>query len=279
MDSPSPEGSFSMNLFAKRYFSLALAIMAFWPVAKWYFLRTSQSPEELSGLFAILVAIFFVAGSKSRRDADFTDRSVYAHAFVLILCYALSYHFVPPLIRAIIAMTALTRIVSSLFLKKKFHSGLWILLMLSLPVIPSLQFYLGYPLRAAVAQIALPLIRMSGFAVTREGACFHFGEQLIWIDAPCSGIQMLWAGLLLAAACSCFKNLDSLRTAFVLSAACMMAVFANAIRSAALFFMEAHIVKAPAWFHEGIGILVFMTLGFFILWLAHRASFRRLTNI
>ena len=253
--------------------------MAFWPVAKWYFLRTSQSPEELSGLVAIFIAIFFVASQRSRRDIDFTDRSFYAHALALIICYALAYHFVPPMIRAALALTALTRIVSSLFLKRKFHAGLWILLGLSLPVIPSLQFYLGYPLRAAVAQIALPLISMAGFAVTREGACFHFGEQLIWIDAPCSGIQMLWAGLLLAAACSCFKNLDSLRTAFVLSAACIMAVFANAVRSAALFFIEAHIVKAPAWFHEGIGILVFMMLGFFILLSVHRASSRRLLHI
>jgi exosortase/archaeosortase family protein len=271
MDGPSPEGSFSMTASIGRYFSLALAMMAFWPVARWYFLRTGQSPEELSGLFAIFVAIFFVA-QRIRSDADFADRALYGHALVLILCYALSYHFVPPLIRAILAMTALTRIVSPLFLKKRFHIGLWILLGLSLPVIPTLQFYLGYPLRAAVAQIALPLIRMTGFAVTREGACFHFGEQLIWIDAPCSGIRMLWMGLLLAAACSCFKNLDSFRTACVLSAACVMAVFANAVRSAALFFIEAHIVNSPAWFHEGIGILIFTMLGFFILWSVHRAG-------
>jgi exosortase/archaeosortase family protein len=130
-----------------------------------------------------------------------------------------------------------------------------------------------------VAQIALPLIRMTGFAVTREGACFHFGAQSIWIDAPCSGIQMLWAGLLLAAAGSCFKNLDSFRTAFVLSAACMMAVFANAIRAAALFFIEVPIIKAPAWFHEGVGVVVFMMLGFFILWIVHRTSPGKLLNI
>jgi exosortase/archaeosortase family protein len=266
----------AMILLSKRYFMLALPLMAFWPVVKWHFLRASESPEELSGSFAILLAIIFVACQRMRKDADFTDRSFYAHAIMLILCYALSYHFVPPMIRAAFALTALTRIVSSLFLKKKFHMGLWILLGLSLPVIPTLQFYLGYPLRAAVAQLALPLIRMAGFAVTREGACFHFAGQSIWIDAPCSGIQMLWAGLLLAAAGSCFKNLDSFRTAFALSVACIMAVFANAIRAAALFFIEAHIMKAPAWFHEGVGVIAFLMLGLSILWVVHRTRSRRL---
>jgi exosortase/archaeosortase family protein len=259
-----------MTSCAKRYFSLALAVLAFWPVAQWYFLRTSPSPEELSGLCAILIAIAFIARSRSPRDTAFADGSFYPHALGLILCYTISYHFIPPIIRAALAMTALTRIISSLFLKRKFHLGLWILLELSLPVIPTLQFYLGYPLRVAVAQIALPLIRMAGFAVTREGTGFHFAGQSIWIDAPCSGIQMLWAALLLATAGSCFKNLDSLRTAIVCSVACMMAVFANAFRAAALFFMEAHIVRVPSWFHEGIGTLAFLMLGFSILWAVHR---------
>jgi exosortase/archaeosortase family protein len=265
-----------MTSFVKKYFSLALSIAAFWPVARWYFLRGTQSPEELSGLSAILVAIFFVAGRRNRMDPDFIDRGFYVHAIALLLCYALSYHWVPPIIRAAIAMTALARIISSLFLKRKFHAGLWILLELSLPVVPTLQFYLGYPLRSAAALFALPLIRMTGIAVLREGACFNFGGQLIWIDAPCSGIQMLWAGLLLGAGCSCFKNLSVSRMALVLSATSIMAVVANSIRAAALFFIEAHIVIAPAWFHEGIGILMFMLLGLFIVWVVNRTCARRL---
>jgi exosortase/archaeosortase family protein len=260
----------------KNFIEFPLAIVAFWPVVQWYILRAGDSPEELCGVFAILVAVFFIASQKRPKDADFTDRYFYAHAFVLILCYALSYHFVPPLIRAAIAMTALTRIASSLFLKKRFHMGLWILLELSLPIIPTLQFYLGYPLRVAVAQLALPLIRMAGFAATRDGAAFQFAGQSICIDAPCSGIQMLWAGLLLAAAVSCFKNLDLLRTAGVLSAACIMAVFANAYRATALFFLEAHIIEAPDWFHEAVGVTAFLMMGLSILWLVQRVHFRRL---
>jgi exosortase/archaeosortase family protein len=261
---------------SKRLFNLALPLLSFWPVAHWYFLRVMQSQEELAGLFGVIAAIFFVACQRRRIDSHFTDRSFYAHAIALILCYAFSYHFAPPMIRAAIAMTAITRIISSLFLKRKFHVGLWILLGLSLPVIPTLQFYLGYPLRAAVAQIALPLIRMTGFAVTRDGACFNFKGQSIWIDAPCSGIQMLWAGMLLAACCSCFKNLNLSRMAFVLSATFMAAIFANSLRAAALFLIEAHILRGPAWLHEGTGISVFILLGLFVLWITNRVRSRRL---
>jgi exosortase/archaeosortase family protein len=265
-----------MISFVKKYFSLVLAIAAFWPVVKWYFLRASQSPEEMCGLFAILLAGFFVASRGKRPGPEFADQSLYAHTASVILCYALCYHYIPPLIRAAVAMTVITRIISSLFLKRKFHTGLWILLGLSLPIIPSLQFYLGYPLRTVVALLALPLIRLAGFAVIREGACFNFSGQLVWIDAPCSGIQMLWAGMLLAAGCSCFKNLNSFRTALLLAATFIMAILANSIRAATLFFTEAHIVEAPAWFHEGTGILTFMMLGAFILWAVNRAHFRKL---
>ena len=69
--------------------------------------------------------------------------------------------------------------------------------LLGLPMASSLQFYLGYPLRVASGAVALVLLRLGGVAVDREGVYLRAGGELVMIDAPCSGMRMLWAGLLL----------------------------------------------------------------------------------
>ncbi|MCG3206180.1 MAG: hypothetical protein KCHDKBKB_02909 [Elusimicrobia bacterium] len=249
----------------ERKFLLAFLAIPFWPVVGWYVFRLSQSPEELGGLFAILLATIFVLKDKRQSNEPTSVQSIDAYTSLLILGYACLFHFVPPLVRAIFAMTVVARILSVSFLRQRIHIGLWMLLILSLPVIPSLQFYLGYPLRMLVAQIALPLIRASGFSVIQEGACFNFGGELVWIDAPCSGIKMLWAALLLASAYSCFYRLNGIRTIVAVISATGLAIVANAIRAAALFFTEAHILKAPTWFHEGTGLVVFGALALSML--------------
>jgi hypothetical protein len=96
-------------------------------------------------------------------------------------------------------MTALTFTLSVWCFGKTFYVGLWSLLLLSLPSVASLEFFLGYPLRVLVGEATAFLLQMQGLDVWREGVCLHFGEKLIWIDAPCSGIKMLWFGLFLAA--------------------------------------------------------------------------------
>lgn len=130
---------------------------------------------------------------------------------LLILLYAATYAFLPPLLRALIAVTAIGCTLCSLRFGKSFDAGAFGLLYLSLPLIPSLQFYGGYPLRVLVACAAAPILRLGGFAVMRDGTCLNWSGQLIWIDAPCSGIRMLWVGLYLACASPLLKRFGKQR--------------------------------------------------------------------
>src|ERR1700738_5023470 len=68
---------------------------------------------------------------------------------------------------------------------------------LALPVLPSLQFTLGYPMRIISAALAVPLLRAHGLDVARQGTFLLWRDEMIQFDAPCSGVNMLWAGLLL----------------------------------------------------------------------------------
>ncbi|WP_034923523.1 archaeosortase/exosortase family protein, partial [Candidatus Accumulibacter vicinus] len=64
----------------------------------------------------------------------------------------------------------------------------------------SLQFYGGYPLRVLAGSLAVALLQLNGLAVERAGAVLLWDGRQIAIDAPCSGLRMLWAGAYLMAA-------------------------------------------------------------------------------
>ncbi|HZN05333.1 MAG TPA: hypothetical protein VFB65_01050, partial [Pyrinomonadaceae bacterium] len=92
------------------------------------------------------------------------ERSLTLPALVILL-YVVTYPVFPPLARAGLAFTAIAVTVSVVRFGKPLHPGVLGLLWLSLPLVPSLQFYLGYPLRLLVAAVAAPILRLGGFAV------------------------------------------------------------------------------------------------------------------
>ena len=65
--------------------------------------------------------------------------------------------------------------------------------LLSLPLLASLQFYAGYPLRVVTAEASRWLLPPAS-ASQRSGASLLVNGQLVIVDAPCSGVQMLWLG-------------------------------------------------------------------------------------
>jgi hypothetical protein len=77
--------------------------------------------------------------------------------------------------------------------------GVVMLLSLALPWVATLQFVAGYPLRVVVAMGAEKVLRLMGVLVTREGTDLWYEGVAVGVDAPCSGIRMLWF-LLFAAA-------------------------------------------------------------------------------
>lgn len=252
---------------------LVLQLCAFWPVWVWYTLRMAQASEEWCGLLALATALCFIVQKKVHHR---WQNSQWLIPACLIVFYALTYPFLLPLLRAGLAMTALAATFSIYAFGTSFHPGLWGLLLLSLPVIPSLQFYLGYPLRVLVAIVAVPLLRLGGFGVVREGTCLNWGGTLIWIDAPCSGVRMLWAGLFLAFTLACFNRLTRFQTCLAVACSVIMILLGNVLRASALFYSEAEIIHLPSWSHDGIGVVVFLFTVIGIMWLVHeiRRRFR-----
>lgn len=241
-----------------------IQLAGFWTIWRWLTIRVWTSGDEIWSLLALVCAVFFCFVNSNKNEKQ-ENAALVAVSFsaLFTLIYAATFAFdVPPLVRAILAITALTFTLSLWRFGKVFHFGIYALLLLSLPLVASLNFFLGYPMRLVVGRSAEFLLRLQGLDVVQEGVSLHFGEKLIWIDAPCSGIKMLWFGFFLAAILICFYRLKVIRSVVVFSAAFFIILLGNIFRATALFYVEAGIIKSPAWMHSAVGVLVFAFTAF-----------------
>lgn len=253
----------------KRKLALVLLaqFLALWPVWQWYAARAAGSADGKWGLLAAASAAVLLW--RKRVSSDQRNLSLWPPALFLLL-YAAGYTFLLPLARAALAFTAVGLTLSVLLLGRRCHAGLLGLLYLALPVIPSLQFYGGYPLRAFVATATAPFLRLAGFNVVREGTCLNWGGRLIWIDAPCSGVRMLWVGLLLVCVLAAVYDLRPLRTLYGAAAAFVVIILGNVFRAVALFYLEAKVVEMPAWSHDYVGVVAFVAVAAGIVMIVRR---------
>lgn len=234
---------------------LALQLLAFWEVWHWYISRAVYSWDQPWGILAFIAAIFFLIAS--RKPLPQNGQSLVLPA-LMIFVYAATYFVLHPLFRATVAFTAVAMTLSLLRFGKTFHAGLFGLFYLSLPTIATLQFFGGYPLRVVVAELTAPILRMAGFAVVAEGTCLNWAGHLIWIDAPCSGIKMLWVGLFLTFVVLCFYELTIRKTLLLLPLVGIVIMATNVFRAIALFYIEAKVLDLPSWSHEYAGVIAFV---------------------
>lgn len=238
----------------RRWQLTMIQLTAFWPVWRWYAARLNDGSDEPLGVLALLTAALFclLKGKEPPSNARFP-----ALGLILTAAYLAAFPFCPAIIRAGLAVTALAALLSRLWFQKNWHLGLCALLILSLPIIASLQFYCGYPLRALTTVIVSKLVGLSGELVTPSGTLLSWRGELVAVDAPCSGIKMLWAGLYLNFTLACFWELSALRTWLSYSLASLLIFIGNVLRTFILFYTESGIFQVPAYFHTLIGLVVF----------------------
>lgn len=236
---------------------------AFWPVWSWYARRMLDPSDEPWGLVALaaLAALSFATAAGVRARS-------FAVPAALTAVYAAAYPWVPPLGRLTLALAACAATLATLTGGRPLHPSRLALAALATPLVPTLQFVAGYPLRVAAGELAAVLLRASGLPVAREGVLLALGDAVVQIDAPCSGVRMLWAGLFLAAVVS--WRLRASASATCLAAAAVAVVLANALRSAALFLPEAGLLRVPAFVHEAVGLVAFALVAALVALVARR---------
>ncbi len=233
-----------------------LQAAAFWNVWYWLGVRFVTSTDAAWEVLPLIAVIFFSWDVGHTRPRVGSDTLIFAAIFLVL--YSVSFDAVPFTLRAILALTSINFFISGWRFGTTFHFGTFALLLLSLPLTESLNFFLGYPMRVLVGESVAMLLDLQGLDVYREGVSLHFGDQLIWIDAPCSGIKMLWFGTFLAAFLSCLFKLNTLRLLAALGLSFLVIVTGNILRASALFYIEAGFIDSPGWMHSAVGVIAFV---------------------
>lgn len=174
---------------------------------------------------------------------------------------------------AVVATMLLCRTVAGAQLARAPLAGFGLL---ALPVLPSLDFYLAYPMRLAGAALAAAMLRLNGLAVAVDGVALSWNGSLLLFDSACSGIRMLWASFFLVSAIGLAAGFGPLRYAVALAVALLLAVAGNAVRAASLFYVENGFVErlqGPVG-HEAVGILSFLMLAVAIVYLLAPRAWR-----
>jgi len=246
---------------------LGLLAVAFWPLAPWCLERSAPPADKLCALLSLATACGFLW--RDRREFASADRTQSAVRLripaILITLYALSVPLVSPPLGVLAVVFVITVTLSLLRYRVFVHVGIGGLLLLSLPILSRLQFYLGYPLRVASGAVAAGMLRLAGFSVAREGAVLYWNGKWVAVDAPCSGAKMLWAGLYLACALACLYRLDARRSILAIGAAAATILLANALRTSTLLWMETCLAEAAGRWHDAVGAIIFVAAAIALL--------------
>lgn len=233
---------------------VVLSLVSTYPVWIWYTGRVlSQGGEPWSLLpLATVVLLLMLSPDKRRKEPNLILPAL------LMMVYMIGLPVLAPIFKAAIVMLLLANLISQYVYGRNVYLPVYGLMCLGLPFVTSLQFYLGYPMRALIGDASVLLLRMNGYSVSREGTVLQWGDLSVSIDAPCSGIKLAWVALYMVFTLACFYGFSVRKTLISMAAAVVILLFANVLRTSSLFFTEAGLVPSQSWMHEGIGLAAFV---------------------
>jgi exosortase/archaeosortase family protein len=256
---------------------LALHAVALWPHGEWAARRVADGSDDPLGLAALGVLLLWLW--RTRESLRATPRLIWlGTAATLTMASTAALFVAPPLAAALLAALAISAHVFAWLPddnSRAPRAALAGLALLALPLIASLQFYAGYPLRVFTAQFSAWLLQGIGIAAERSGAAMTVNAQLVVVDAPCSGVQMAW--LAYFAACSVALLTRRRDGAFLrrLPLVGLLVLTGNVLRNTTLVALEARPASLAPWAHEAIGVVWLMVVvGLAVRLMASRGSLK-----
>lgn len=235
---------------------LLAPVLALWPVWLWSLRRMGDGSDDPYGVVA-LVALLLGLWRERLSFLATPRRGWLLVSLALAALAILGSALVPALGRGVLAVLAV--IATTLALRRPGQPVLaWLGLgLLALPILSSLQFFAGYPLRLVTAEVSLWLLRGLGHEVQRLGTALQVNGQLVMVDAPCSGVHMAWVAYFTAFATAAWLRLGDRQLLRRLPWIGLLVLGGNSLRNTLLVLQEAGQSNWPAWMHEATGLGVF----------------------
>jgi exosortase/archaeosortase family protein len=171
----------------------------------------------------------------------------------------------PPLAASLVAVLALACGLLA-FLPRRIAAWPIVgLAVLALPLLSSLQFYAGYPLRVLTAEASRWLLAPA-FTVLREGTTLLVDGRLVIVDAPCSGVQMVWLGYFTACVVALWAQRTERSFLARLPVVGLLVLGGNILRNAVLVAFEGAGDPLGPWAHSAFGLVVLASVCGGIAW-------------
>jgi exosortase/archaeosortase family protein len=236
---------------------LALQAAALWPHWRWAAARVADGSDDQLGLAAIATLLVLVWRLAPQLRA--TPRPLWLAAALVTTTAATAACFVmPPLVGALLAALALAAGINAFAPANQPMLPIAGLAVLALPVVSSLQFYAGYPLRVVTAQLSTWLLQAFGWAAERSGTAMQVQGRLVVVDAPCSGVQMVWMAYFCACAVAAFGGLRDGQLLRRLPWVGGLVLAGNVLRNSLLVGLEASRSTVSETTHQAIGLVVLL---------------------
>lgn len=246
---------------------LGLLAAALAPTWWWMGQRMVDGSDDPLGLVA-LAALGWLAW-RCRHHLRAAPRLPWlAFALAAALLSTATLGVLPPLASALLGLLALGGGLAAFLPSTVASAPVLGLSILSLPLLASLQFYAGYPLRVITAEASRWLLA-TGFVVERTGTALRVDGHLVIVDAPCSGVQMLWLGYFTACVVALAAGRANKSFLARLPLASLLVLAGNVLRNAVLVALEAAGTRLPAWTHDGVGLTVLAVVCAAIAWVMH----------
>lgn len=253
---------------APEWLWLALLAAALWPTWLWMGQRMLDRSDDPLGLLALAALVLLVW--QQRRRLRPAPRLVWlAGALAGAVAATLSQGELPSLVVALLSLSTLAAGLCAFLPGRVASAPVLGLAVLSVPLLASLQFYAGYPLRVLTAEASRWLLVL-GHEVERSGASLLVDGRLVIVDAPCSGVQMAWFGYFSACAVTLYLARGNRAFLTRLPAVGVLVLAGNVLRNTLLVAAEASGRGVPGWVHEVVGLVVLAAVCAAIAWLMAR---------
>jgi exosortase/archaeosortase family protein len=247
------------------WFWLALPALALMPVWMWCAARLFDRSDDPLGIVALAALAVLVA-----RDRAHFANSPRVGWLVLATLFAagaiLGNPSLPPLARGVLAALCISTVLMALRAPGQPMLALTGLALLALPLLSSLQFFIGYPLRVVTAEASRLILMLFGVATVRSGSALEIAGRLVMVDAPCAGIHMGWVAYFTACVAAAALHIPDGRFLRRIPYVGVAVLAGNIVRNTLLVIKEAQLVQWPDSTHEAIGMLAFAAVATLVLW-------------
>ena len=243
---------------------LALLTVALWPTWWWMGQRMVDGSDDPMGLLAVTALGVLLWQQRHRlRAAPRLVLQVTALSGAVLT--TVLHGLWPDLLVALVGVLALASGLIAFLPARVATAPVWGLSVLSLPLLASLQFYAGFPLRVVTAEVSRWLLSLT-HTVERTGSALMVNGQLIIVDAPCSGVQMVWLGYFTACVVALAAGRDNRAFLLRLPLVGTLVLLGNVLRNSVLVAAQATGTPLPTWGHEAVGLVVLAVVCAGIAW-------------